>query len=461
MNRTIIWRTFIVILFSNNPVFGQLTSGPKAYYPSILYDLGKFSGHGIRAKYKMWYGTSDSQVGFAYSNDGINWTDLGIVEGNVSYHCKVVYDPDGFTQKGKRTPKEKEPVYYKMWYANPDVWPFTHATIRYAESADGVNWINDQPISQDPAHPLITGEYNWWYGTYGPGVVIYNSNGYTNWHDKNPLGHKYVMYYDVAPQNCIPGETEATALAYSVDGIYWRRYGDDPILVSGEDNSWDAYYVYAWTVLKEQKGYSMWYSGGINGSHEGIGYAYSKDGLNWIKDENNPIFSINDGIEWRTHRTYNPVVLINGNTYQMWYSGVNDSGAYAIGYATAAPQKRKVKRDTVFRTQQNLSTTTNPNGIMAQNLWLLQNYPNPFNPTTRIDYVLPEAVFTTLTIYNLKGEEILVLVNETQSAGKYSITWDATGFANGFYIYRLTTKGLPGEIDGNIHTICKKMLLIH
>jgi hypothetical protein len=476
MNRTIMWRVFVVILFctfltnaqptlswtesSSNPVFGQLNGGPKAYYPSVLYDWRGFSGHGIRANYKMWYGTSDSKVGFAYSDDGTNWTDLGIVEGNVSYHCKVVYDPNGFMNKGKRIPKKKEPVYYKMWYANPDVWPYTHETIRYAESADGVNWVNDQPISQDPSYPLITGEFNWWYGTYGPGTVIYNSNGYTNWHNKNPLGHKYVMYYDVAPQNCIDGETEATALAYSLDGIYWRRYGDSPVILSGADDSWDAYYVYAWTVLKEQKGYSMWYSGGTEASHEGIGYAYSQDGINWIKDENNPIFSSNDGIEWRTCRTYNPVVLINGNIYKMWFSGVNDSGAYSIGYAAATPQARKVNRNTKPKNKPNIPPTANPTGL-ANSYQVFQNYPNPFNPTTRIDYILPEAAQITLTIYNLRGEEVLVLVNDTQSAGKYSVTWDATGFANGVYIYRLTTKGLTGKKVNNSYADYKKMLLIH
>jgi len=204
----------------------------------------------------------------------------------------------------------------------------------------------------------------------------------------------------------------------------------------------------------------MWYSGGAEASHEGIGYAYSKDGLNWIKDENNPIFSSSDGIEWRTCRTYNPAVLINGNTYKMWFSGVNDSSAYSIGYATATPQARKVNRNTKPKTKPNIPPTANPTGL-ANNYRLFQNYPNPLNPTTRIDYVLPEASLITLTIYNLRGEEVLVLVNEIQSAGRQTITWDATGFANGVYIYRLTTKGLTGEKVDNSYTDYKKMLLIH
>ncbi|MCK4641156.1 MAG: hypothetical protein KAU06_07460, partial [Candidatus Marinimicrobia bacterium] len=44
--------------YTENPVFGQLLDGPKAYYPSVCYDRDEFSKHGITAKYKMWYGTS-------------------------------------------------------------------------------------------------------------------------------------------------------------------------------------------------------------------------------------------------------------------------------------------------------------------------------------------------------------------------------------------------------------------
>ncbi len=332
--------------YTENPVFGQLLDGPKAYYPSVCYDRDEFSKHGITAKYKMWYGTSSGAVGFACSDDGIAWRDKGLVTGNVSYHCKVLYDPDGFG--GTK-------YYYKMWYADPDVWPYDYRTIRYAKSVDGIKWVRGRAITQNKLQPLVTGDCGWWYGTYGPGAVIYNPKGYNAWHDDDPMGHKYVMYYNVAPMNCIPGETEATALAYSLNGKHWKRYGDEPVMLSGPDDAWDNLYVYAWTVIKENDGYSMWYSGGGSASHEGIGYAVSPDGINWTADSNNPVFHINDGVEWRDIRTYTPSVIKAGNIYKMWFSGKESAeSCYSIGYATAEIPWLSVHIDIMPRSCPNL-----------------------------------------------------------------------------------------------------------
>jgi hypothetical protein len=74
---------------------------------------------------------------------------------------------------------------------------------------------------------------------------------------------------------------------------------------------------------------------------------------------------------------------------------------------------------------------------------LLGNYPNPFNPSTEIRYELGQDEFVTLKIYNTLGEEVVTLVNEVQSAGYKSATWNGrnkagTAAASGIYIYRLT-----------------------
>ncbi|GEM_PF-2423554 len=85
------------------------------------------------------------------------------------------------------------------------------------------------------------------------------------------------------------------------------------------------------------------------------------------------------------------------------------------------------------------------------NYFLEQNYPNPFNPLTRIHYSLPEDSFVTLKVFNLLGQEIVTLVSETKSAGKYEVEFNAAELPSGTYIYKLTA--------GN-NTSIKKMLLI-
>ena len=57
---------------------------------------------------------------------------------------------------------------------------------------------------------------------------------------------------------------------------------------------------------------------------------------------------------------------------------------------------------------------------------LSRNYPNPFNPTTTFKYQLPEDVDLLITIYNLLGKNIKILINEPKQAGYYSSTWDGT-----------------------------------
>ncbi len=73
----------------------------------------------------------------------------------------------------------------------------------------------------------------------------------------------------------------------------------------------------------------------------------------------------------------------------------------------------------------------------AREFMLAQNYPNPFNPTTVINWQLAVSTPVTLTVYNMLGQRVATLVDRYQSAGSYSITFNAEGMASGIYIYQL------------------------
>ncbi len=72
---------------------------------------------------------------------------------------------------------------------------------------------------------------------------------------------------------------------------------------------------------------------------------------------------------------------------------------------------------------------------------LSQNYPNPFNPATTIDYQLSQTAHVHLAIFNLAGQTVATLVNESKPPGNYSITWDAAGKSSGTYFYQLQVNG--------------------
>jgi len=83
-------------------------------------------------------------------------------------------------------------------------------------------------------------------------------------------------------------------------------------------------------------------------------------------------------------------------------------------------------------------------------------YPNPFNPVTTLRYDLPEDALINVTIYDMMGRRIKILVNGPQSAGYRSVIWDATNdygkpVSAGIYLYKIQV----GEF-----TQTKKMVLL-
>jgi photosystem II stability/assembly factor-like uncharacterized protein len=79
----------------------------------------------------------------------------------------------------------------------------------------------------------------------------------------------------------------------------------------------------------------------------------------------------------------------------------------------------------------------NLSNILPTAFRLGQNYPNPFNPATTIQYQLPTRAFVHLSVYNILGQEVQVIVNETQEPGNKSIRFNAGNLSSGMYFYRI------------------------
>ena len=89
---------------------------------------------------------------------------------------------------------------------------------------------------------------------------------------------------------------------------------------------------------------------------------------------------------------------------------------------------------------------------------LRNNAPNPFNPTTTISYEVPQQAHIQLVIYNILGQEVIRLVDEVKSAGRYTVVWDAhnslgRAVTSGIYLYRLSSSN--GFSDAKRMTLLK------
>ncbi|MCC6395776.1 MAG: T9SS type A sorting domain-containing protein, partial [Bacteroidetes bacterium] len=96
----------------------------------------------------------------------------------------------------------------------------------------------------------------------------------------------------------------------------------------------------------------------------------------------------------------------------------------------------------VFRRTE--TSVTQPRSDGASSCFLEQNYPNPFNPVTNIRYTIGGvdglSTFQTrvkLTVFDLLGREVAVLVDEKKDPGVYDVTFDGTDLSSGMYFYRL------------------------
>ncbi|NWF88769.1 MAG: T9SS type A sorting domain-containing protein, partial [Ignavibacteriaceae bacterium] len=90
-------------------------------------------------------------------------------------------------------------------------------------------------------------------------------------------------------------------------------------------------------------------------------------------------------------------------------------------------------------------------GVIPNSFELNQNYPNPFNPTTKIKYSVTTPSSVKLSVYNIIGQQVSVLVDDFKNAGTYELEFDASNLSSGVYIYRLVS---------NSNIISKKMTLL-
>lgn len=343
--------------------------------------------------YKMWYEGGDG-FGYATSPDGLIWTRDSINYPLLEPGPPGSWDEDEINHASVLIHNTT----YHMWYSGIDAEHDNR--IGHATSPNGISW------SKDSANPVLN------LGTTTP------------W-DTNEAIHPSVIFENDTFKMFYNGygvNTQRILYAYSSDGTNWTGYTAHPMLQPAAFGTWDGWELGPLCVLTDGNDYHMWYTG-FNDSTDTatvqIGYAKSPNGLLWTRGLPQPVLTPGDSGDWDEAGVAIPNVIKEGVLYKMWY-GSFDGTYFKTGYATAP----------VDYIRQHV-------GNLPEVYKLQQNYPNPFNPLTHITYSLPHSGIVTLTVYDLLGKEISTLVNRNQTAGAYTVDFDASHLASGIYIYTL------------------------
>lgn len=193
---------------------------------------------------------------------------------------------------------------YRMWLS----WR-PEKSVALVESNDGVHWSGPPQIVLGPRP-----ESGWEIIINRP-VVLKRPDGYHMWYTGQAKDHSWIGY------------------ATSPDGINWKRMSDKPVL--SPQIAWENAAVMCPHVIWDESAnlYRMWYSGGEQYEPNAIGYATSKDGLNWMKHAANPVFTGDPAIEWEKERVTACQVEKRGDYHLMFYIGFRDIHHAQIGVA--------------------------------------------------------------------------------------------------------------------------------
>lgn len=163
-------------------------------------------------------------------------------------------------------------------------------------------------------------------------------------------------------------------------------------------------------------------------------------------------YSTNRGVSWATEEKISDSSDVFGNEYGTGHYHLFTTDSNRI-YSVWSQLRPQYGSDVYYswRYLPNIIGIQQNGNNIPESFILNQNYPNPFNPVTNITYDIPVSTNIQLTIYDITGRLIKMLVNEFQIAGKYSVNWNAADFPSGIYFCKL---------DAENYSETKKIVLI-
>jgi hypothetical protein len=294
-------------------------------------------------------------------------------------------------------------VYFLESTDNGMTWPSAPDTLYYDNRVAGVDtfaaYVQSDLVYNGDEPLFVIAEYDSRVGTpSSPGIVFMSESA----------GEVKAVKFDSSryvPEINLPGGVTQRFHAFSVGwpviglsgttiGVAYQAFQYDTSVVSGFN------YSDVWFVQSEDNG--LTWSTPVNLTNTPL------------LDERYPSIS-----KWNPPGEFN-----------ITYQEDTEPGSHA--FADLAPTTRA---SLVFNKV--LVTGVDGDTQVPASFRLEQNYPNPFNPVTKISYTVSQKLPVRLTVTNILGEEVAVLVNEVREAGTYEQSFSAAGMPSGVYFYTL------------------------
>ena len=266
----------------------------------------------------------------------------------------------------------------------------------------------------------------------GDGVILRTTDGGASWpvyHDSTGYEYRGLYFVDDGMGWAVGGDQNSgrgIVIKTTDGGISWTNQFAGQVAVLQAVSFLDS--LKGWAIggissLYTSDGGVNWtpYALPVNEMFKSIQFVDQQNG--WMAGYGGSIyFSSNGGFSWN--------VLNTPTTGWLEDITLDRNGAgYVVGDVGVV---LKVTGGIINGIKQ-VSTTESPGRFL-----LTQNFPNPFNPSTTIRYALPQRSHVTLTVFNTLGQQVSILVNESEDAGFHDVRFDGSGLASGVYFYRLS-----------------------
>ena len=250
----------------------------------------------------------------------------------------------------------------------------------YKTTNGGNSWVQQLNENYRPLRVFFINKDTGWVGTYSSNRLYRTTNGGTNWNIQYTFPGQIndIYFLDKYVGIVTSGRNQRT----TDGGFTWIESNDAGIKISMGSDS--------------------------------VGWA----GINLLQIQK----TTNQGITWgnQTTNTNNPSVSAF-DSLVAWAGGNRVVHTTDGGGPMANVQQISNEIPTEFK--------------------LYQNYPNPFNSTTFIKFKVKSPKFINLTVFNLEGREISILVNEKLNPGEYEYIFDGSDLPSGVYFYSLVVDG--------------------